>query len=701
MRLIKKLLLTASLLAAGSWTADLLACGYCYSLPEEYYVYRISPNYLKRVEVDPAYLPGSDENCQLWMQQLKAETIGPEEVYEIVYKADLDSLASLAVYNAFATILLDNPEALKVLRLAKDCEKARFAVTQDPWYYPVSDDSEHQNLEQILLRARDCTSELFRSRYFLQEIRALFTLGRYQEIISRWEAEKDKLPDDILKQLTFRYIAGAEFNIGEVDKAVEMFLEIGDLTSALSCKQIYEMPDLDAAVELDVNYKGIRELLENEMRTYCFCWVVDPDRQTDRLTDIRALCDKALAKNPADKAVWYYTAAYIEYFKDNYPAAKKLLKKARKAPGVDEVLEGSIRVLGILNDARSSRHGFFYERRLLRDLKWLDAQIVNNLTDEVREQTAGDSGWMMRANLSYYYWNDMMRALTLGILAPDYIKAGKTVKALQLANMADNRLLGLTGIDHYDYVNGQFSITKGIPYKDYLAREDVWKPLYSNNFFEMADSLATGKVAAYVKRALQPRNEFDRFTAERGYVDADYLNDLVGTKYIRDRRYADAVKYLEKLPEGFQSRLNTKEYLDSYTLNAKLDHARSMLDYEEDMRSSDAQLAARAKYTYGQQLMMQYGGRDWALSYYSWSAYPAEYVEKTNEEGMNYAEKLIVEGMEQMPDKEEAAEMQYEMYNYKTVAEKYPGTMAAGWVLDGCDTWEDYHGEKPGKWKIQ
>lgn len=700
MQLIKKVLLAASLLAAGSWTADLLACGYCYSLPEEYYVYRISPNYLKRVEVDPAYLPGSNENCQLWMQQLNAETIGPEEVYEIVYKADLDSLASLAVYNAFATILLDNPEALKVLRLAKDCEKARFAVTQDPWYYPVSDDSEHQNLELILLRARDCTSELFRSRYFLQEIRALFTLGRYEEIISRWEAEKDKLPDDILKQLAFRYIAGAEFNIGETDKAVEMFLSIGDLTSALSCKQLYAMTDLEAAVELDVNYKGIREILENDMRAYCFDWNGAEEYRSDLLADIRKLCDKALAKNPADKAVWYYTAAYIEYFNHNYSDAKKLLKKAKKAPGVDEVLDGSIRVLGILNDARNSRHGFFYERRLLRDLKWLDGQIVANLTDEVREQTSGDTGWMMRGNFSYYYWNDMMRALTLGILAPDYIKEGKTTKALQLANMADNRLLGLTGVDQYDYVNGRFSVISGVPYKDYLAKEDTWKPLYCNNFFEIADSLATGKVATYVKRALQPRNEFDRFTAERGYVDAGYLNDLVGTKYIRDRRYAEAVKYLEKLPDDFQSRLNTKPYLDAYTLHAKLDHARSMLDYEEEMRSSDPEVAARAKYNYGQELMMQYQ-MHWALSYYSWSAYPAEYVEKTNEEGMAYAEKMIVEGMETMPDRESAAQMQYEMCNFKTTAEKYPGTEAAGWVMANCDTWEDYHRENPVQWNIQ
>ena len=634
------------------------------------------------------------------MQQLKAENIGPEEVYEIVYKADLDSLASLAEYNAFATILMGNPEALKVLRLAKDCEKARFNVTGDPWYYPVHDDSEHRNLEQILLRARDCSSELFRSRYFLQEVRALFTLGRYEEIVNRWEAMKDSLPDDILKELTVRYVAGAKYNLKDVDKAVEMFLEVGDLTSAIGCMELWGKSELEAVVDMDVNYKGMRNLLEDEIRAICYNDNTGEEWQLERLTRIREICDAALAKNPFDKAVWYYTAAYIDYFKDNFSAAKRSLKKARKALQDDPVLEGSVKVLDILIAARSSRHNFIYEYRLMKDLKWLDQQIVDNLTDEVREFTAEDGGWMMRANFSYYYWNDMMRALTLGILAPDYLKAGKTTKALQLANMADNRLLELTGVDHYDYWNGSFSVLRGIAFQDFLLMEDVWKPVYSNNFFEMADTLDARKVASYVKRALNPKNEFDRFTSGRGYVDPDYLNDFAGTKMIRERRYADAVKYLEQLPEGFQNRLNTKAYLNGYTASAKLDYARSMLDYEEEMRVSDPATVARAKFNYGMELMMQYR-MNWFLSYYRWSAYPNDYEIRINEEGMNLAEKLITEAMRDMPDREEAAMMQYEMCNFKTAAENYPGTEAARWVQTYCDVWEDYHREKPVHWDIQ
>ena len=699
MRMIKQLLSAALCLAAGSALYTASACGYCYSLPEEYYVYRISDNYLRKVEIDPAYLPGSDENCALWMKQLQAENIGKEEVYEIVYKADMDSLAALAKYNAFASILLRNPEARKVLQLAKDCEKARFAVTGDPWYYPVGDDSEHQNLQQIVARAKNCTSDLFRSRYFLQEVRALFTLGRYEEIISRWAEMDPKLEKDILKDLAFRYVAGAYFNIGESEKAVSMFLEAGDLTSAIGCSEMWDRSELEAVVELDVNYRGIRDLLEQEIHTLCFDYNGSEEWRSERLSQLRELCKTALDKNPADKALWHYTAAYIDYYTDNYSAAKRSLKKARRTVADGDILEGSIKVLGILNDARSSRHGFFYEHRLLRDLKWLDAQIVNNLTDEARDKTAEGLGWMMRENYSYYYWNDMMRALTLGILAPAYLKQGKTTKAMQMANMADNRLLALTGVTDYDYLDEPpYYVEKRISMDDLRSDISAWKPDYSNNIFAMLDSLGADKARAYYDRVEKPRTEFDRFTAERSYTDPSYFNDIIGTLLIRERRYDEAVTFLEKIPEGFQWKLNTNDYLadDDAT---KLNYAREMVDLAKRMKDKDDYTSAEAKYLYGQNLMRQYR-INWALSYYSWSAYPDSYIEKINEEGMSLASSLIKDGMSSMPDMSYAAKMQYAMCNYATVAEHYPDTEAASWVMSFCDTWEDYHREEPDHWEV-
>ena len=697
MNKIKIIFCALVMLLAGAGSSALFACGYCSPLAQDYYVYRISDNYLRKVEVDPAYLPGSNENCLLWMKQLNAETIGPEEVFEIVYKADLDSLASFAEYNAFATILTYNEEALKVLRLAKDCEKARFKVTGDPWYYPVQGDSVRTTLEQIVTRARSYGGGIFESRYFLQEIRAMFTLGRYAEIISRWNEKKDSLPDDILKELTVRYVAGANYNIGEVDKAVDIFLSVGDITSAISCRHLEGQQELEAVVELDVNYPGIRSLLENEIRAICIYGRGVEEWHSERLAEIRALCDKALSLNPDDKALWHYTAAYIDYFNENYPEARKSLKLAEKTVGNDELLAGSVRVLSILTDASSSRHNFFYERRLLRDLKWLDGQIVANLTDEVKERTADGNGWELRSNNSYYYWNDMMRLLTVGILAPAYMEEGKSTRAMEFAMMADNRLLSLTGLTNYDWNDGSYSRTS-LTLDQYRGMADTWKLEYSSDFFSIADSVSTNKLIKFANRALKPHGAFDRFIAERSACDADYLNDLIGTKLIRDRRYDEAVKYLSKLPGDFQGRLNTKSYLDDISPCAKLEHANMMADLARRIKNkSNPVEAAQARWEYGQGMMRQYKNQ-WALAYYFQTEYPPDYVLKANEEGTAIASSLIREGMETMPDPDYAARMFYAMCNFKTVAENYPDTDAAKLVRTWCDTWEDYHREYPDNW---
>ena len=48
MEKIKMLICTVVLLLAGAGSSALFACGYCYSLPEDYYVYRITDNYLRK-----------------------------------------------------------------------------------------------------------------------------------------------------------------------------------------------------------------------------------------------------------------------------------------------------------------------------------------------------------------------------------------------------------------------------------------------------------------------------------------------------------------------------------------------------------------------------------------------------------------------------------------------------------------------------
>ena len=75
------------------------------------------------------------------------------------------------------------------------------------------------------------------------------------------------------------------------------------------------------------------------------------------------------------------------------------------------------------------------------------SKIADNITPKVRERTS--EYYDLACNISYYYWNDMMRRIILAEVCPRMIVSGKTIRALQLANMADNRLLGLVDCKTY------------------------------------------------------------------------------------------------------------------------------------------------------------------------------------------------------------------------------------------------------------
>ena len=60
----------------------------------------------------------------------------------------------------------------------------------------------------------------------------------------------------------------------------------------------------------------------------------------------------------------------------------------------------------------------------------------------------------------------------------------------------------------------------------------------------------------------------DRFLDARGYVDMDYLNELLGTRYLRAMDYVNAVRVLSKVPNEY-----------------KLSFAKSMRDYQKQAES--------------------------------------------------------------------------------------------------------------------
>ena len=173
---------------------------------------------------------------------MTSNDISLHDIYEVVYEMPLEEFEAMydhreAHYdNAFSEwITKRDAEVLEFLLLAKTNEYIRLK-RNSRWYYPSMKVGGRMSLEEVAEKALTMQSNRLRDRYLLQGIRALFTLGRYQECIDLWENEVAKLPEEnLMRQLILSYIAGAEFHVGNTRQAIALFAEIGDVSSMLYC----------------------------------------------------------------------------------------------------------------------------------------------------------------------------------------------------------------------------------------------------------------------------------------------------------------------------------------------------------------------------------------------------------------------------------------------------------------------------------
>ena len=267
----------------------------------------------------------------------------------------------------------------------------------------------------------------------------------------------------------------------------------------------------------------------------------------------------------------------------------------------------------------------------------------------MRDETT--HGYKLIRCASFYYWNDMMRRIVLSEVCPRMLKAGKTTRALQLANMADNRLLGLVGKQEVTLVitdeNGDCQFVQQVlPLDKYRYSGEFNSYDYSNHFFEMIDSLGTDAAIAYVRQVQRPQTAFDRFLNARGYTGNDYLNDIAGTQCLRAMRYGEAIGYLGAVSEAYKHHLTSNRNTTPFAIRAtptenptdfKFAFAREMLSLEQSMKATrEPNRKARLMVRYAIGLRNSFD-RCWSLTqYYRGSCYWGQVCEKRDWENDRY-----------------------------------------------------------------
>ena len=685
-------------------SAQAYACG-----PYEYYPYGYK---MYRVFDKNSVIKTDErkENCILW-QKLTSAEIPLEDIEMVVYKYTLTQMRELMTVhdpNAFATWIRTNEdeEIYDFLMLAKICENTR-GLMNDPWYYPSKDDGTYMSLIEIEEKAKAYKGTRLKDRYALQAVRAMFSAQRYQECVDYWNDVEEDLPDGLIKEMSRSYLVGAYSRIGQIDVALEYFTDVEDLNSIIFClRRQGKIKDVADELECMAKYAPdsyqIPEILQWVVTGFEPWGSADYTYQermdTTMVNSIdRELFDKLyqlsvkMTRQPMskNKAIWCYTAAFLADLEAQPHEAWKYIQMATKC-SASEFMKESIRVLKIYLDAKVSVYDSAYESRLFNDLKWLDAKIKGELTEDLRSNITEYYFYYLRSNISFYYWNDMLRRILLAEVCPRMLDRGMQVRALQLANLADNMLLNLN------------NNIEGKTLKEYRSSDNYNSIDYCSEFFMMMkDCVTIGDLTAYVNNTqLAQSSAFDNYLYERGFIDKDYFYDLIGTRYLSELNYDKAVRYLSNVSSSYQPRLNTSAYMyrDPFSIaasslrehkNYKLTFAKEMLRLEKSIASAtDQNKKAFDLIRYGTGLRNSFT-YCWILTEYrkfGWSYDLSPYANGV----LKKVESIYNEALNIVDNDELAAIAYVQLCKWKTAVDKYPDTYAARYTKMMCDNLCDY-----------
>ena len=766
--------------------SPLRACGPWIFSANDLNFYRIMPYW----QEDKYTAQRSDfvsANCRLWAEQLGGG-VSEQDVRAALYQTDYRDWKEFFAYhantrqpdrqtsllhsgrtffgisislpdNAFVKRIMETNDtvALDYIHLCKLYEEIRQQQL-DPWYYSCGWDDNTATLDSIARMALAYNGSQYIERYLLLAVRSLCALRSDSECIQLWEEKGSGLPQNCLRSEMENYVAGSYLRTGQRDKAIEIFIRLGDIPSL-----VYILGSAEQVCELLYTQNPTNTYFPSTLQK--FLYAMENGDFSDRYgqyemrldsvgrSRLLALCSRAMADSRVqDKAMWCYTAAAIH---DRYGRPQQALQCLQNAESgcQDTFLCRSIRLFRCYLHVKIDTVDDHYEQYLLGELRWIDRTLQEEYASLVApvRYAIERVDWLYSTDRNLYI-HDAMRILLLGKggACERLSAAGRDVRALQLANMAENRLFIISnnstlpivrtqlGKAAYTHVYRDWDNYFVFPYylefnpdslltARYVDTIDFNSHDYSNAAFMIADTMTASRLREFWQRTCMPQDEFDRFLSDKGYRDTNYWVEMIGTHHLREGDYYNAVSYLRQVSPDFVRNQNIKYYWDwnpfsydrqpMHTLdNPKLAYAERMLWLERQIqREQDPDRLGQLLLDYFVGLrnatdrcwsLLSYGKTDGYWS--SWNEYGEGYdpdwqqwlspndlqdpehcwfnTRQCRREYLLLADQIQRIAFLTFRSEEALAQAYHQIGFYDRVRSRYPNTPTARWLENHCDT---------------
>jgi len=591
MKNFKHSILTISL--ACGLSASSLACGW--DDPSHYDLFQCVKEipYLEEQRIQ--------ESVDFWFNYLGGpDKVGADIAYGVKYMRDFH-FADDNDSNDLICVLRQNhdTEALNFLRL-----NTRLADMLDvnAWDYKKPSPKDLQQLLDEIDHLKT-SGALTRRKTFLK-MRCLYALKDYQACQRLWDSFASKWEPSPLRNRAEGYIASIQFQKGNYDKALPLYFEQGDGESIRLCvNRMLESISIEREYQKDPDALILGYILEDYANYFYHAsldnsWSVGDEgykiwsKVVTERENVLALAERVVSEGKAqDLQMWQAFIGFVQMTTGDNEAAYKSFTKA-------EQLRGNGVVKPIIRD---------YKFCAALGMKKQPKDMDNYIIDEIA-----------------HYKNDSNGEVERGVLFSLY------------DDLLYNRL------DNYLRAKGDATFT-------FLAESAV-----RNNFWELDGNGYTTQQVIDLRNVVLNGGKGNKLYSRllpMCDLNADRMNELVGTRLMRDDKYEEAIPYLQQVSLDFIASQGITPFLmqrpmenvapfrrffwddgsdfdPSNTRNTKLVFCQQVVSYKQQAAASNGEARAEAYYELAKLLFHGSASGDWwAISQYSHSSYRDDFNE--------------------------------------------------------------------------
>ena len=417
--------------------------------------------------------------------------------------------------------------------------------TTDGWHYPTKQEiaERKQKALAILAAAKAYRGSKLKQQYVLLQMRLNMILGYNTANANLWNNTAKKFTKTCWRDAMQNIYARALYKSGKRIAACDQYAVSGDMASIkrvignyrslAGIKTIYQQspnsPSLNYLVQDFVN--NVQETLDTKPEdandTEWFD-LIDAKRiyRKEALEFVNFANTVGNDNKSKYPCLWLSAAAMVNYLLGNQQQAMKEAAQAISANGTPRMRDNA-RAIRMLITTRSSQLDDNYTAYLLGELRWLDSKIKTE-----------------RHNPSVYdnHYSDVKDRVIHKGIEPLFVKSGKPLVALAVCDMMRK--------EENDYYRKVDNLDEREGYNRYQLMTH-WP---GDEVYVQMDSLTADQLLSYYKYITStPSNALEQYVVTRTFKDEQYFNDLIGTKYMAEGRFSEAIPYLQDLTTEFMS----------------------------------------------------------------------------------------------------------------------------------------------------